>query len=107
MTCGTEGLASYHLNTNGPSYCNLTNNPWYFNDGTKVQGWRPFDDCHFDLANREFRGKIPFEVPMYGCTMWDYDFKLSEDLQTIESGQITYTNTNGTISYGAYNQMFF
>jgi len=38
--------------------------------------------------------------------MWDYDFTLSEDLKTVNGGQITYTDTNGEISYGPFPAMF-
>jgi hypothetical protein len=77
---GTEGMASYHLGTDGENYIKYEDTPWVLADDTPPPRQKYFINSHFDLDGRKFTGEIDWTGnDFYGSQRWVYEMNFSAD----------------------------
>jgi hypothetical protein len=86
----TEGLASYHLGTDGHNYIKYENVDWTLTDGSHPPRKKYFLNDHFDFYGKTFTGEIDWSGNLFnGAKRWVYEMIFAEDLQSIKSGTVT------------------
>ena len=105
IQANTLGLASYYLSPNKPSYIYYFNTNWQLDDGTSPPEKKYFINQSYNYETRQFSGTILWEpVTFYNDYKWEYIMTFSEDFNSIEGGNCTRYNNNGTetINYGTH-----
>jgi Ca2+-binding EF-hand superfamily protein len=94
----TEGIASYHFDSEADCYISYEHAPpfWTCGDGSRPPAKKPIKNVSFEAATRTFRGEVEWNPTFCGDSFWKYEMVFSEDFATIASGKLDSGDGNPT-----------